>query len=100
MIADSGHSSLAEPEEGLLDGRVKNISDLRICRSEIPRVDSGEAEEVKRQTSAPGPRLAGIVVYRAVRSGIIIIPCNMNIPIPLLDLFLFYAYYFGIGYGV
>lgn len=44
-------------------------------------------------------RLPGIVMYRAIGGYIIIIPGNMDVPIPLLDLFLFYAYYFGIGYG-
>ena len=99
MVADPRHSSLPEPEKRFLNSRVENIPDLRIGWREIPSVDAREAEEVERKTGAPGPRLAGIVVYRAVRSGIIIIPCNMNIPIPLLDFFLFNAYYFGIGYG-
>ena len=58
--------------------------------------------EIAQEPHCPGNgrcALAGIVMYRAVSGYIVIIPGDMDVPIPLLDLFLFYAYYFGIGYG-
>lgn len=85
--------------EAFRHGRVKDVPDLRIRRREVPGIDTRPLTKMTPKRSTAGPSLTAIVMERKIPRQIVIIPCNMYIPEPILDLQLFNAYNPGYGYG-